>query len=100
MMMNANQLSVMTMQKRDSALKIQGIDHGLSFHSLKSIGSAGIIRTAFIMGYPARTANISQPSCLDRSKRPAASGTRYARKATLQAMLASRTRLLDLLRNS
>jgi hypothetical protein len=48
--MNANQLSVITMQNKDSDLNVQGMDQGLSFHSPISIDSAGIVSRAFIIG--------------------------------------------------
>lgn len=48
--MKANQLSVTTMQNKDRALNVQGIDQGLSFHSPTRIVRAGIVSTAFMMG--------------------------------------------------
>jgi hypothetical protein len=45
------------MQNNESDLKVQGIAQGLSFHKPNRIGMAGIVSTAFIIGYEMRTAN-------------------------------------------
>src|SRR5262245_27583984 len=100
MTIKANQLSVTTMQKRERALNVQGIDQGLSFQSPSSIGKAGIVSIALEIGYAILTANMTWPEGFERSMRLIVSGIRYPRNITLPIMLAPRTRLLILFRKS
>ncbi len=98
--MNANQLSVTTIQNRDNDLNVHGIDHGFSFHSPTSIDSAGMVSIAFMIGYAIMTANMATPPWVERSERPIENRIRYARSVAFPAMLAIMTLLLSLLRNS
>ena len=95
--MNANQLSVITMQNKDRDLNVQGMDQGLSFHNPSMIGRAGIVSTAFIIGYAISTTNKESLPALEKSDKPIVSEIRYVTKMIFPRTLASNTRLLNLL---
>jgi hypothetical protein len=95
--MNANQLSVITMQNKDNDLKVQGMDQGLSLHSPTRIGRAIIVNRAFIIGYEISIANLRTLPWLEKSDKPIVREIKYATKMIFPTTLASNTLLLSLL---